>query len=250
MRQGIELLFFAYRDFTAEPDAILEQYGFGRAHHRVVHFVGRHPQMTVGELLGILRITKQSLNRVLGQLVRQGFIIQHRGAQDRRQRLLELTESGRELERRLSEPQRARVARRLPQGRRRRRSRASARCCSASSPSEDDRRRFDRGAADEALTARHAVYCAWRIVAAMSETEPHLLVVDDDARLRELLRRYLSDNGFRVTAAADAGEARANLASFAFDLIVLDVMMPGESGLDLTRALRAEPKRRACRSCC
>jgi DNA-binding MarR family transcriptional regulator len=110
VREGIELLFFAYRDFTAEPDAILAQYGFGRAHHRVVHFVGRHPQMTVGDLLGILRITKQSLNRVLGQLVRQGFIIQHRGAQDRRQRLLELTDSGRELERRLSAPQRARVA--------------------------------------------------------------------------------------------------------------------------------------------
>ncbi len=110
VRHGIELLFFAYRDFTAEPDAILAQYGFGRAHHRVVHFVGRHPQMTVGDLLGILRITKQSLNRVLGQLVRQGFIIQHRGAQDRRQRLLELTDSGRELERRLSAPQRARVA--------------------------------------------------------------------------------------------------------------------------------------------
>ena len=110
VRHGIELLFFAYRDFTAEPDAILAQYGFGRAHHRVVHFVGRHPQMTVGDLLGILRITKQSLNRVLGQLVRQGFIIQHRGAQDRRQRLLELTDSGHELERRLSAPQRARVA--------------------------------------------------------------------------------------------------------------------------------------------
>jgi two-component system phosphate regulon response regulator OmpR len=74
----------------------------------------------------------------------------------------------------------------------------------------------------------------------MSEPEPHLLVVDDDARLRELLRRYLSDNGFRVTVAADAREARANLASFAFDLIVLDVMMPGESGLDLTRELRRE----------
>jgi two-component system, OmpR family, phosphate regulon response regulator OmpR len=70
--------------------------------------------------------------------------------------------------------------------------------------------------------------------------EPHLLVVDDDARLRELLRRYLSDSGFRVTAAADASEARSNLASFAFDLVVLDVMMPGESGLELTRALRAE----------
>ncbi len=110
VRQGIELLFFAYRDFTAEPDAILAQYGFGRAHHRVVHFVGRRPQMTVGDLLVILRITKQSLNRVLGQLVRQGFIVQHHGAQDRRQRLLELTEKGRELERQLSAPQRARVA--------------------------------------------------------------------------------------------------------------------------------------------
>ena len=70
--------------------------------------------------------------------------------------------------------------------------------------------------------------------------EPHLLVVDDDARLGELLRRYLSDSGFRVTIAADASEARANLANLAFDLVVLDVMMPGESGLDLTRALRRE----------
>jgi two-component system phosphate regulon response regulator OmpR len=72
----------------------------------------------------------------------------------------------------------------------------------------------------------------------MSDSEPHLLVVDDDARLLELLRRYLSDNGFRVTTAADAAEARANLVSFAFDLVVLDVMMPGESGLDLSRDLR------------
>ena len=74
----------------------------------------------------------------------------------------------------------------------------------------------------------------------MNEPEPHLLVVDDDARLRVLLRRYLSDNGFRVTVASDAQEARASLASFAFDLVVLDVMMPGESGLTLTRELRAK----------
>jgi DNA-binding MarR family transcriptional regulator len=110
VRQGIELLFFAYRDFTAEPDAILARYDFGRAHHRVIHFVGRHPQITVGELLAILRITKQSLNRVLGQLVRQGFINQHPGRRDRRQRLLQLTSKGRELERQLSAPQRARIA--------------------------------------------------------------------------------------------------------------------------------------------
>ena len=107
MRHGIELLFFAYRDFTAEPDAILARYGFGRAHHRVIHFVGRHPQMTVSELLGILRITKQSLSRVLGQLVRQEFILQQPGPHDRRQRLLELTPKGRDLEQQLSEPQRS-----------------------------------------------------------------------------------------------------------------------------------------------
>src|SRR5215470_4239668 len=110
VRQGIELLYFAYRDFTAEPDEILVHYDFGRAHHRVIHFVGRHPQMTVGELLGLLRITKQSLNRVLGQLIRQRFIIQRPGPRDRRQRLLDLTLKGHELERQLSEPQRARVA--------------------------------------------------------------------------------------------------------------------------------------------
>jgi DNA-binding MarR family transcriptional regulator len=110
VRHGIELLFFAYRDFTAEPDAILARHGFGRAHHRVIHFVGRHPSMTVSELLGILRITKQSLSRVLGQLVRQGFIVRQPGPHDRRQRRLDLAPKGRELERQLSEPQRARIA--------------------------------------------------------------------------------------------------------------------------------------------
>jgi DNA-binding MarR family transcriptional regulator len=110
LRQGIELLFYAYRDFTAEPDAMLARYGFGRAHHRVIYFVGRYPQLTVTELLGILRITKQSLSRVLGQLVRQGFIVQRPGPRDRRQRLLELTAQGVELERQLSENQRQRVA--------------------------------------------------------------------------------------------------------------------------------------------
>jgi len=110
LRQGIELLFYAYRDFTAEPDAMLSRYGFGRAHHRVIYFVGRYPQLTVTELLGILRITKQSLSRVLGQLVRQGFIVQKPGPRDRRQRLLELTPEGVELERQLSENQRQRVA--------------------------------------------------------------------------------------------------------------------------------------------
>lgn len=111
LRQGIELLYFAYRDFTAEPDAILAEYSFGRAHHRVIYFVGRNPRITVTDLLAILRITKQSLSRVLGQLVREGFIVQHEGEKDRRKRLLELTQKGVELERRLSESQRKRIAR-------------------------------------------------------------------------------------------------------------------------------------------
>ncbi len=110
IRQGIELMFFAYRDFTSDPDRILAPLGMGRAHHRVVHFVGRTPGMTVGELLAILKITKQSLARVLGQLIREGYIVQRPGATDRRERRLHLTASGQALERRLSEPQRQRVA--------------------------------------------------------------------------------------------------------------------------------------------
>jgi len=110
MRQAQDLLFFAYRDFTNAADVVLEELGFGRAHHRVLHFVGRSPGITVSDLLGILRITKQSLSRVLGQLVRQGFIMQHTGSRDRRQRLLELTHKGIELERQLSENQRQRIA--------------------------------------------------------------------------------------------------------------------------------------------
>ena len=111
LRAGIELLFFAYRDFTSDPDDILNSYGFGRAHHRVIHFIGRNPGMPVADLLKILRITKQSLSRVLKQLVVEGFVEQRTGTQDRRQRLLYLTESGQKLERELSAPQKERVAR-------------------------------------------------------------------------------------------------------------------------------------------
>ena len=110
---NIELIFFAYRDFISEPDAILAAYDFGRAHHRVIHFVGRNPAISVADLLGILRITKQSLARVLRELVEQGFVEQRTGTRDRRQRLLHLTDKGLELERQLSAPQRERVSRAL-----------------------------------------------------------------------------------------------------------------------------------------
>ncbi|MCZ6603933.1 MAG: MarR family transcriptional regulator [Alphaproteobacteria bacterium] len=111
LRQGIELLFYAYRDFTGEPDEILASYGFGRAHHRAIYFVGRNPGVTVSELLAILKITKQSLSRVLSGLVEQGFIEQNSDPADGRRRRLTLTEKGHRLESELSATQIRRIAR-------------------------------------------------------------------------------------------------------------------------------------------
>ncbi len=105
----IELLFFAYRDFTSDPDQILERYGFGRAHHRIVHFVNRRPGLTVAELLDVLQITKQSLARVLKQLIDSGYITQIQGVQDRRQRELYPTRKGRDLAMALATPQSRRI---------------------------------------------------------------------------------------------------------------------------------------------
>src|SRR5947199_4579485 len=105
----IELLFFAYRDFISEPDDVLARLGFGRAHHRVLHFVNRNPGMKVAELLDILRITKQSLGRVLKQLVDQGYVLQKEGANDRRQRLLYVTGKGETLAMRLAGLQTGRI---------------------------------------------------------------------------------------------------------------------------------------------
>lgn len=109
----IELLFFAYRDFTSDPDEILAGYGFGRAHHRVLHFVNRLPGLTVAELLDVLKITKQSLARVLKQLVDTGYIVQVTGPRDRRQRKLYPTVKGRELSLALAAPQSRRIRRAL-----------------------------------------------------------------------------------------------------------------------------------------
>lgn len=105
----IELLFFAYRDFVGDADRILEAQGFGRAHHRVLYFVNRRPSMTVAELLDLLAITKQSLARVLKQLIESGYIVQKTGSEDRRQRLLFATPAGRELILQLSMPQSRRI---------------------------------------------------------------------------------------------------------------------------------------------
>jgi len=109
LRKGIEAMFFAYRGFTADPDRILAQKSYGRAHHRALHFIHRSPGTTVNNLLSILGVTKQSLNRVLRRLIADGLVTSKIGKQDRRERHLLLTEAGTTLERRLSDAQRERM---------------------------------------------------------------------------------------------------------------------------------------------
>ena len=109
LRKGIEAMFFAYRGFTADPDRILEGMDYGRAHHRAIHFIHRSPGTTVSNLLAILGVTKQSLNRVLRSLIEDGLVEQRVGRADKRERHLHLTAKGAELERALSDAQRARM---------------------------------------------------------------------------------------------------------------------------------------------
>jgi DNA-binding MarR family transcriptional regulator len=109
LRQAIEAMFFAYRGFTADPDRILADMAYGRAHHRAVHFIGRAPGTTVNNLLNILGVTKQSLNRVLRTLITDGLVESKVGRMDKRERHLTLTQAGRTLEQTLSDAQRARM---------------------------------------------------------------------------------------------------------------------------------------------
>ena len=109
LRKGIEAMFFAYRGFTADPDRILAEKDYGRAHHRAIHFIHRSPGTTVSNLLSILGVTKQSLNRVLRQLIGDGLVESRVGREDKRERHLVLTDAGRALERELSDAQRDRM---------------------------------------------------------------------------------------------------------------------------------------------
>lgn len=109
LRKGIEAMFFAYRGFTADPDRILAEQGYGRAHHRALHFIRRNRGTTVNNLLAILGVTKQSLNRVLRALIDDGLVESRIGTRDKRERNLRLTEAGAALERRLSDAQRDRM---------------------------------------------------------------------------------------------------------------------------------------------
>ena len=109
LRRGIDAMFFAYRAFTADPDIILADMDYGRAHHRALHFINRDPGLTVTSLLAVLGVTKQSLNRVLRTLIEDGLVDSRIGRRDRRERQLYLTAAGTALERRLTEAQRARM---------------------------------------------------------------------------------------------------------------------------------------------
>jgi DNA-binding MarR family transcriptional regulator len=111
LREGMELLFFAYRDFLTEADQVLARHDLGRAHHRALYFIGRHPAITVSELLRLLRITKQSLSRVIGDLTAKDLIAQKPGLRDRRLRHLTLTPKGAEIEHDVTARQRAILAR-------------------------------------------------------------------------------------------------------------------------------------------
>ncbi|WP_312525435.1 MarR family transcriptional regulator [Paracoccus sp. (in: a-proteobacteria)] len=109
IRRGIEAIYFSYRAFTSDPDQILNEIDYGRAHHRALYFIGREPGLTVSALLDVLQVTKQSLNRVLRALLEAKLVESRVGRRDRRERLLYLTDAGTALERRLSEPQRTRL---------------------------------------------------------------------------------------------------------------------------------------------
>ncbi|MDE0113582.1 MAG: MarR family transcriptional regulator [Albidovulum sp.] len=109
LRKGIEAMFFAYRGFTSDPDKILAKHGYGRAHHRAIHFINRNPGTTVGDLLDILGVSKQSLNRVLRKLIDDRLVESRAGTSDRRKRHLYLSEEGTKLEKELSFAQRRRM---------------------------------------------------------------------------------------------------------------------------------------------
>ena len=207
----IELLFFAYRDFVSDPDDVLAKFSFGRAHHRVLHFVNRHPGMKVADLLDVLKITKQSLGRVLKQLVDQGYV-RAEGGRERSPPAAALRHAeGRALAMKLAGLQTERIARALGETRpERARGRAPL-------PRRHDRRRRPRRRAEADRPRRPRAAAAVLIAAGRSmapvpvpippaDDAPHLLVVDDDRRIRDLLSRFLSTEGYRITTAGQRGD--------------------------------------------
>ena len=205
----------------------------------MLHFVDRQPGLTIAELLDILRITKQSLNRVLKELIEKGFIESRTGtptaASACSSRHAEGPRSGPEARQAADAPHHAGALRMEPEAK----DAVSRYLLSLIDP----RRPRPCGAPRIRRPAKPDKQCPtpkpepWSRID-IPDHAPHVLVVDDDRRLRDLLARFLSENGYRVTTAASAAEARAKAESFVFDALVLDVMMPGETGFDYARSLR------------
>ena len=236
-----------------DPDHELEEFGFGRAHHRVLHFVYRYPGLKVADLLDILRITKQSLGRVLKQLLDQGYMVQKEGANDRRQRLLYVTRKGEALAMKLAGLQTARITRALrdisPEG---------ARGDQPVPRAMIDRRRPRQGAG---FDLRDRQQEAKGVIVAQGgpslqpprhrrgwPTTPRICWWSTTTAVSAICSRAFCPA--RVTASpprSSAADARAKLLGLHFDLLILDVMMPGETGFDLARFTRARPR---CRSSC
>ena len=188
---------------------MLAKFAFGRAHHRVLHFVNRHPGMKVADLLDVLKITKQSLGRVLKQLVDEGYVVQKEGENDRRQRLLYVTTKGEALAMKLAGLQTARIARAL--GEFGPNAHEAARRFLVAMIDADGREdvqkliaRADRARRSRAKT--RGAMAAVPVPLPPADDAPHLLVVDDDRRIRDLLSRFLSTEGYRISVADSAGD--------------------------------------------
>ena len=246
----IELLFFAYRDFVGDPDDVLAKFGFGRAHHRVLHFVNRNPGMKVADLLDILK-HHQAVARPRAQAAGRPGLCR---AEGRRAAIAASACStsrrrARRSRMKLAGLQTERIARALGRARP---GRARGR---APLPDRDDRRRRPRrrAAADRARRPRTAAAHLIREgndgrqpADPPADDAPHLLVVDDDRRIRDLLSRFLPARAIASPPPTTPRDARAKLDGLRFDLLILDVMMPGETGFELAQV---DPRRpRACRS--
>ena len=204
IKDFIEQIFYAYRETYSDPKKILKKYSFGTAHHRAIHIIERHKGITISGLLNKLKITKQSLNRVLRDLIKNKSVLIKKGEIDSRQRHIFLNEKGQKLFDEIFLEQKKRIYNALK-----------------------------NSDSDSVIKFKNVL-----VKLLMNKNIFHILVVDDDNRIRELVKEYLEENHFLVTTAKDALDAKKKIEMVKFDILILDIMMPGESGLSLTKEIK------------